>query len=89
MEIDFTKANKWYSCLLSIVLLVILLGVLFGDVGFGHGLGDIVYIFALFATTLFSWIALMVNRERDRELMITNAILSFPFLWLVLNVKLL
>ncbi len=89
MEIDFTKVSKWYSYLLSIVLLGILLGVLFGSVGFGHGLGDIGYIFVLFATTILSCIALMVNRDKSRELMITNIILSIPFLWLIVNVKLL
>ena len=89
MTIKFTKLNRLYSYLLSSVLLCILLGVLLGDVGFGNGLGDIGHILVLFATTLLSWVALVVNRERRRELMITNVILSIPFLWLILSVKLL
>lgn len=60
-----------------------------GNVTFGHGLGDIFSLPFLWLTTFSFLLSTVINRKKEKQLLISNIIFTILVLWILLRVTIL
>lgn len=70
------KVNQIFALVILCLLITLCFISWFGRVTFGHGLGDLFYIWFLFGLTTIHLLSFLINRNSFKYLVVTNIIVS-------------